>query len=215
MKMSTPFTKNRQYTEHYYCALLAIGASSQAEHLLHEVRARLRQLEWTHSRILELECELVSADQRNSAAPAARTILIFTETARPDCESLRHASIKSGKDDELRVLLEAFYYSSQRIRDIFRDNKEDLPGLSGFEAAGVRTVRNHLIEHPTGKSGVIVFSFKCGGPVGPQLKALRWSLDEEGSMDNGLHANTTEFVAALERTLLSAIQQLESRQQNA
>jgi hypothetical protein len=169
-----------------------------------------------HTRILQLEAELVKEVERQAdQEPPARVLLLFAESAPPECGNLRHASIPADKSDELRVLLEAYYYSGQRIRDIFRDNKADLPELSSFEAVGVRNVRNHLIEHPTREAGVIVFSFKCGGPVGPQLKALRWSLDEEGSMDDGLHKNTAEFLSSLETTLSSAVQQLERQRQNA
>jgi hypothetical protein len=133
-------------------------------------------------------------------------LLIYTDAARPNCETLLHAALPPQPADELRVLLEAYYYSAHRIRDILRDNRDDLPRLSSFEAAGVRDVRNHLVEHPTKKSGVLVFSFKCGGPVGPQMKPLRWSLDEEGTHDPGLHKNTAEFLSGLALVLANALE---------
>lgn len=175
---------------------------------MHEVRGRLRQMEWAHSRMLALEAELESAARRARASdtpPTAQVLLVFTDAARPDCESFAHAAWQSVTADELRVLLEAYYYSAHRIRDIVRDNRDDLPGLSSFEATGVRNVRNHLIEHPTKRSGILVFSFKCGGAVGPQLKPLRWSLDGEGTHDEGLHKNTAEFLSSLAAVLSRAL----------
>ena len=105
----------------------------------------------------------------------------------------------------MRLLLESFYYSAHRVRDILRDNDDVLPGLSSFECGGVRNVRNHLVEHPEGKSGVRIFSIKCGGPVGPQLKPIRFTLDPKGTVDEGLHANCKEFLVNLERCLQSCV----------
>ncbi len=194
--------------EQYYCKLLAQTPERRAEHLLHEVRARLRQMEWAHDRMLAIESEL-EALQRSSRPSTAsapdRVILIYTDAARPDCQTFHHADLPAQPEDELRLLLESFYYSAHRIRDILRDNSDDLPGLSSFESVGVRDVRNHLVEHPTKKAGVLVFSFKCGGPVGPQLKPLRWSLDETGTQDAGLHKNTAEFLSNLTRAFSGAI----------
>jgi hypothetical protein len=46
-------------------------------------------------------------------------------------------------------------------------------------------------------------SVACGGPVGPQLRLLRWSLDSSGMHDRGLPANAQEFLVALHRVLQS------------
>jgi hypothetical protein len=203
------FRKVRELLERYYCWLLTESPERRAEHFLLEIRARLRQMEWAHSRMLTLEAELEAEARRTNPAgrsEADRVVLIYTDTARPNCETLLHASLPPQPADELRLLLEAYYYSAHRIRDILRDNRDDLPRLSSFEAAGARDVRNHLVEHPTKKSGVLVFSLKCGGPVGPQLKPVRWSLDEEGTLDSGLHENTAEFLSNLARAMSSALE---------
>ena len=101
--------------------------------------------------------------------------------------------------------MEAFYYSAHRVRDIFRDSVNELPGLSNFEAVGIRNARNHLIEHPRGHSGVLVYTFAVGGPVGPQLRPIQWSGDPPGTQDQGLHQNAKEFEEALNATLERAI----------
>ena len=200
--MTATFSDVRLLLERYYAALLTAGANDRAEHLLHEVRGRLRQLQWTRGRLLTLEADLVAERCRENPTDANATVLlIFTDVGRPDKGDLHRSLIGPRPADELQVLLESFYYSANRIRDIFRDNPEDLPGLGSFECVGVRNVRNHLVEHPTRKSGVIVPSLKCGGPVGPQLKPIRFSLHPEGTADGGFHKNCSEFLGNAERVL--------------
>jgi hypothetical protein len=199
---------SRLLLEQYYCALRAKRVSRRAEHILHEVRGRLRALQWLHDRLLRLDHELENAARKelppNKPNPN-RMIVVFTDAHRPDCGQYTHAHVAPGQFDELRTLLEAFYYSANRIVDVLNDGRADLPGMPKFVAAGVRDVRNHLIEHPNRKSGVLVFSVRAGGPVGPQLKPLRWSLDPPGTEDRGFHANFAEFSDALKRALERAL----------
>lgn len=205
------FEQSRILLEQYYCLMLTKGMSRRAEHMLHEVRGRLRALQWLHHRLVDLDRRL-EQEQRKQQPPGTPVPnvmkLVFTDAARPDCQTYRHAALPFALSDELRVLLEAFYYSAHRVRDIFRDSANELPGLSNFEAVGVRNVRNHLVEHPGGKSGVLVFSFAAGGPVGPQLKPVRWSLDSPGTHDEGLHKNAAEFDKSLNRILERGIEAL-------
>lgn len=165
-------------------------------------------LQWMHSRLLELDHKL-DAEARAAVpagTPAPAVIKqVFTDASRPDCAGYKHALVEFTAADEVRLLLEAFYYSAHRIRDILQDGREDLRGVGKFEAVGVRNARNHLIEHPGGPNGVLVFSIATGGPVGPQLKPLRWSLDQPGTMDDGLQKNASEFEAALNTVLKKAI----------
>lgn len=202
------FERSRILLEQYYCLMLSNGMSKRAEHLLHEVRGRLRALHWLHARLVELDGKLQekAREYQPPGKPAVGVLkLIFTDTGRPDCRDHKHAKLPFAACDELRLLLEAFYYSAHRVRDILQDGAAELPGLSHFEAIGVRNVRNHLIEHPSRKSGVLIFSYAAGGPVGPQLKPVRWSLDPPGTQDNGLHKNAKEFEEALDRTLERSI----------
>jgi hypothetical protein len=168
----------------------------RADHLLQEVRLRLRHLQRMFERCMELDASLEraarSATPPDQAQPGVMKLL-FCEQSIADSDPQQQASLTFQPQDELWVLLESFYYSAHRVRDIFQDNKTDLPGMHKFEAVGVRTARNHLIEHTDGAGGVLVPSIACGGPVGPQLRLIRWSLDSTGSHDPGLRANATEF----------------------
>ena len=137
------FERSRLLVEQYYCALLARGASRRAEHILHEVRGRLRGLEWLHGRLIQLDRELEN-NQRN-ALPSDRPKpdvmkLVFTDAVRPDRERYTHAHAAPEPFDELRMLLEAFYYSAHRIVDVLNNGRADLPGMPGFTAVGVRDV---------------------------------------------------------------------------
>lgn len=208
--MPTTFATVRHQIEAYYTTRLAHRLTPRGENLLHELRGRLRRLEWIHARLLDLEADLVQKfrDEEPDAAPA-RVLMVFTDVGRPRADANDLGRLPASAADELWVLLEAFYYSAHRVRDILRDNREDLPDLQGFEAIGVRDVRNHLVEHPTRKGGVVVSSLKCGGPVGPQLKAVRYSEDPAGTHDAGLHENCREFLDALTATLARATESRE------
>jgi hypothetical protein len=204
--MAPTFADCRLALERYAERLRAVKMSDRANHLLQEVRARLRQLDWLYSRLMEIEASIDRSARSSSPdgrATNARIKHVFTEASAHTSDSAVQANLSFQPSDELRLLLEAFYYSAHRVRDILRDHKTDLPGLSAFEAVGVRDVRNHLVEHPSRAKGVLVPSVACGGPVGPQLRLLRWSLDSSGMHDRGLPANAQEFLVALHRVLQS------------
>jgi hypothetical protein len=163
------FEHCRLLLEQYYCALLTKGMSRRAEHILHEVRGRLRSLQWLHARLIQLDHEL-EASARAAIPPGQPTPevlkLVFTDAARPDCERSTHAHSAPEPFDELRALLEAFYYSAHRVTDVLNHGRAELPGMPRFTAPGVRDVRNHLIEHPDRKAGVLVFSIATGDQWG-------------------------------------------------
>ena len=158
------------------------------------------------AKVLALEKKLLEIDLRATPTPTdpSAVKIILHDVARPPCHSPNDALRPFTDADEVRIFLEGFYYNASRVRDLFRDS-QGLPGLKGFEAAGVRDVRNHLVEHPTRKMGVRIMSIALGGPVGPQLKPVRRSGDPPGTFDAGLHVNAREFCAALETTLTAAL----------
>ena len=202
------FERSRVLLEEYYWLRLSEGISKPAEHMLHEVRVRLRTLQWLHARLVDLDRELERdwREKRGSDFAGSDIVkIIYTDRARPTPPDYEEAKSAFARPDELRVFLEAFYYSAHRVRDIFQDSVNELPGLSNFEAVGIRNARNHLIEHPRAPSGVLVYTFAVGGPVGPQLRPIQWSGDPPGTQDQGLHQNAKEFEEALNATLERAI----------
>jgi hypothetical protein len=105
---------------------------------------------------------------------------------------------------EMRLYVEAFYYFAFRIRNILR--RDLLPGLKFFECVGVRDVRNHLIEHPEGKSaGDIQQSFGFDPERGMTLKGSMAFAQPDTFRDPGFRANSCEFKAALNRVLRTAV----------
>lgn len=201
------FAECRSALEVYGVWLISHTLSTRADHLIQEVRARLRHLEWLFARAMVLNDQLEAAARASlpSGHPKPDVVKqVFVAQSVRKSDPATQATHPFQPSDELWVLLEAFYYSAHRIRDILRDYKDELPGLQGFEAAGVRTVRNHLVEHTSRSSGVLVPSVACGGPVGPQLRLIRWSLDPAGSSEGGLPANAAEFCRALQSTLRRA-----------
>jgi hypothetical protein len=202
------FATSRLLLEQYYCALLRLGLSARGEHLLSEARGRLRRLQWLYDRLEHLDHELdrQARAELTPDKPMPDVIKqVFADTGRPDCTAHAQASLPFSPSDEMAVLLEAFYYSAHRVRDILQDGRAELKGLGYFEAEGIRDVRNHLVEHPSRKNGVLVPSIATGGRVGPQLKPLRWSLDPQGTNDAGLYANAREFERRLDMLLSQAI----------
>ena len=113
----------------------------------------------------------------------------------------------------VRLYTESFYYLAFRFGQILATRNQTtgsypLPLLHTFEAVGVRAVRNHLLEHPEGRtSQKFSQDHSLGGTNGPQLK-----LDSTTSAhtDSGLFANAAEFKQRLQAALTQAIATLES-----
>ncbi len=205
------FERCRILLEEYAVVLRLTGMTRRADHLLQEARARLRQLQWLHARLLELEQDLQQDGLKALPPGQARPDVfkqLFLEQSAAKSDPQVEAHLPFQTSDELRILLETFYYSAHRVLDILTDHKLDLPGVRALRVQGVREVRNHLVEHPSRDRGVLVYSTACGGPVGPQLRLLRWSLDPPGTEDRGLHENAREFEGALESCLTRALSTL-------
>jgi len=200
------FENPRRLFDRYYCRHALASTPGFDDHLAQEVRVRLCQTHELYRRVVALEKELLETDLRATPAPTDPTAvkIVLHDVARPPCHSPDDPLRPFTPADEVRILLEGFYYNASRVRDLFRES-QGLPDLKGFEAAGVRDVRNHLVEHPTRKMGVKIMAIALGGPVGPQLKPLHRSGDPPGTFDAGLHLNAKEFCAALETSLTAAL----------
>gem|GEM_PF-3660074 len=91
----------------------------------------------------------------------------------------------------------SFYYLAFRVYDILRTVAK-----LGISAPGIITVRNHLMEHPEGKSSRILSDgFGHIGPQGPVVKPGRNQNEKPIHMDKGLYFNAKEFEANLLKSL--------------
>jgi hypothetical protein len=138
-----------------------------------EAQRRLKQLDWF---LLEVQVREV-------------------ELARTRIDDRRYAQII----DEIHTLTEAFYYFAFRTMRMFEQlpGAPDLPSMKGFDAPGVRNVRNWLVEHPAVPSR----GFQMGAEIGPVL-GLHFDQDPVQHQDAGLYVNAMEFRERLMARLL-------------
>ncbi len=94
---------------------------------------------------------------------------------------------------ELEIMAESYYHFAFRLRDILRKYHWR---FRGFEAVGVRDVRNHLIVHPEKEKDKaklfpcfnITFSQDCRGP------RIKGYIGKSGSaVDSGLFVNAEDY----------------------
>jgi hypothetical protein len=143
--------------------------------LIAEAQKRLEQLDWLLRRIHRLEQQ-----HERLAAKEVPT------TGRPDSHEWqglrRRQAARSRLSAEIELLTEAFYYFAARCGDILSNH---LVEFKGFDARGIRTVRNHLLQHP--KAGAQNPNFGHGFPNGPVIKPFG------NVIDKGLYTNAAEF----------------------
>jgi hypothetical protein len=102
---------------------------------------------------------------------------------------------------EIRIFAEAFYYCAFRLTKVCQDQL----GLK-VAAVGIRDVRNHLLQHPEGKSsGVIEQGSSWSPDSGVVLKGVRRVENQNTFPDKGFHANARELAESLESTLTRAL----------
>src|SRR6266705_3283533 len=119
-------------------------------HLLSEFHDRLVRLRFAFTRIFQLAPKAMEAAYRMAGwrvdKATGKIVERFDPTAiRADRTLVRQ---KQDLEAELFILTEWFYYTAWRLREIVHAKKCGLPGLCGFEATGVRDVRNHILQHP-------------------------------------------------------------------
>jgi hypothetical protein len=188
---------------HGFCAPLGV-----------ELRERLQQMNWLLTQIRSREDKLRSIDEKCGAALKAHIERITAEGLSYGLNPIPQEDLMSREGfyryialmAEIRLFAECFYYFAFRASRIIRN----MPELKSFEAAGVRNMRNHLIEHPEARdSQVLSWSFGFGGPNGAVVKAIRES-SETAHPDAGLYLNAREFAVNLETALERGIAGLAS-----
>jgi len=132
------FEREIELATDYQLTVMNTGCDAVVSDYLAEILERLLQLDY-----------LVKSIQ-------ARTIDLFSRAPfdkQPnafDYDSYEQVRFVLGLETE------SFYYFAHRLQVVLRNNKRVLPFIHGYrDAAGVRTVRNKLIEHPEGSDSGI------------------------------------------------------------
>jgi hypothetical protein len=142
------------------------------------------------------------------------TTIMLTQTNEHGQEE--HYNATHERDEHLRfvmrLLTESYYYFAFRLRQLLRNSAHPFVGLALFESVGVRNVRNHLIEHPEGKSSKIFNrTFSWTKESGMHLKTGRQPWESSEFIDAGFAANSGEFNINLNAVLDSACEELAKR----
>ena len=186
--MTVDFRHTRKTYAAYLAALRDHSALACQPDLASEVEARLEQLDFLLSRIHQLDLERIEY------------------ISRPNLELPSGGKELRSNAFEIRLLTEAFYHFAGRLRSIIRHKEQPCPLLTSFECAGVRDVRNKLLEHPEGRdSRIFNWSWTVGNPEGPILKVHREPHEVAVFPDRGLYANAQELKENLERELEQAL----------
>ena len=126
-----------------------------------EALQRLEQLDWLCRKISELELKALYQMTPKFGEPYAGM---------------------SAVEVQLLTLTESFYYTAWRLIGLLDKEPQPIKKLNGIRRAcpGIRTVRNHLIEHPEGANSranipAIAFGHGCG----PQLKMIKEVITSE------------------------------------
>lgn len=194
--------------EDYVQAARKANASTIHFELAVEAVERLRQLDLLLTRIVSIQRH-VSTGQ----TLLVRDFLLPVEGTDGNSKTADEGQVIAGAFFHARLYTETFYYLAFRFRQILTTQNKvtgnyPLPDLRNFEAAGIRDVRNHLLEHPEGRtSQVFSQDHSLGGSDGPKLK-----IDATGAahVDSGLFVNAAEFKQCLEAVLTRALAQLKT-----
>ena len=174
------FESTQQLLQRYFDRAMRTSLPGLSIDHVGELRERLEQLEFLHTRIKE--CEQVQAV--NGFENPARTM---------------------GNFFQLKLYVEAFYMFAGRVMQFTSHDSKPLPGLK-FKASGVTLVRNHLIQHPEGANSLnFQQNFGFDPEHGMMLKNGRIPGQPKGFLDKGFTVNCAEFKAALEAALKKAV----------
>jgi hypothetical protein len=153
-----------------------------------EIYKRLRQLSWTIEKVMSLVQHSVSQGMR-----------MLPGEAPVDSNYQKAFADRLETSDQIELHTESFYWIAHRTGTAIRS----MPGLSSFEAIGVRNVRNHLLEHVEKRGGSSNVGIGWGAGVGldgvivggngPTIAAII------AGKDRGLYPNALEFFKELER----------------
>ena len=196
--------------ERYFTEVVkAQGETLEAE-LWIEAEDRLAQLDHLVARIKELQQNTLDLGRESAAA--------FREAGdqhRRDDVSLYHSPALTVANDlgrardealfQVKLASESFYYFAARLLGIL----QSFPHLKNLDAPGIRSVRNHLIEHPEkGSSGVTQQNWSLEESRGPAFKNARRQGQDHVPTDEGLFNNAAELRDRIESKLKQVLAHL-------
>lgn len=112
------------------------------------------------------------------------------------------------------VYATSFYYLGHRAQSILRGSSVKLPHLSGYEmAAGVRDVRNHIIEHPKSKNVVSVSGTSIHSEWGPKVRPNRDGTPLDDSGKGWMFVDAAELIQQIQDAVQSAYGKLQDKDQ--
>jgi hypothetical protein len=194
------FASVGQPLDRYFTEIVkaSLERPSRAADLWTEAQERLAQLDFLYycaKNLQEKHWNVISAQAH--AVTSAQTPS-DKQRARTSAASRRQAALADDLSFQLRLSTEAFYYFAARFIRILNC----FPHLKNFHAPGVRTVRNHLLEHSEGPSGITSQDWGYSN-TGPALKSTTPGprFKENVPRDPGLFVNAAELRDRLGRRL--------------
>ena len=176
--------------------------------VLSEFHDRLVKLQFAFVRIAELAPASLEAAYQMAGWRVDKVTGKVVETFDPT--AIRNDKVAVDRihriESELFILTEWFYHTAWRLREIAHPKVCALPSLCGFEAIGVRDVRNQILQHPE-RFDLNRQSQSTGvsDDAGPILGNAFWEPPAKPFNDRGLYYNALEFAMNLTDRLNAAI----------
>jgi hypothetical protein len=209
------YKSTRELFNNYYRKMDLEGFSGFNKAVGVEVGERLDQLTFLVDQVHDRLDSLQNQYRTNSPHQDEVWRLVAEAHARgefpPENLPIRYwtqeeAQAYSRTTSEARLFAESYYYFAHRVRILLRHWSKPLPYLSGFEARGVRDVRNKLIEHASPEEQVMAMGFQISPDTGPVLGPFIINGHTAPVHDRGLFPNAEEFRNELEKRLLAALE---------
>jgi hypothetical protein len=187
----TFFASLRPQLDRYFEEVVKLESGTTEHELSVEAGERLAQIDFLYQRVVELQ---------NASHEVSNQLLAVIDKnggKYTDAED-RFTSILKEGTFQIRLHGEAFYYFAARFIAILKR----YPAFKNLDVAGIRNVRNHLIEHSDKPaSGITQQNWSHGSGIGPMFKSSRRKDQKPIPMDRGLFANATELRDKIERKL--------------
>jgi hypothetical protein len=167
-----------------------------------ELLSRLRQLSWLYGEIKRLEALYCTEYHRAKGDPKPDTnyVTFFISSDIPETMPPEFSV-----EDQLRLLVESFYYIAHRLVTVLDQCQASLPDLKPVSAEAIRRVRNNLIEHANKQGGRFAYSFSISNAAGVRLRSAAPAGSADTFLDEGIHRNANDLAGELNTMLREAV----------